>query len=211
MWMILSSLGGLMAPLVLQGFVLCMWHQASWEKASCTSKEGTPYEPSSRHSLERGGTLGTQCLTHTLRGEPSSTLIPFVTPRPHVHDIVLFCRLKALLVPHGFVLPIWHQAFLEKASCTSKEGTLYESGSRHLLKWCGTPGTQCLTHTLRGEPSLTLIPSNTPRPHVHDILLFGWPKGSLSPLKFCSSQVTPSLVGKGLMHIKGGHPLWTRL
>ena len=27
----------------------------------------------------------------------------------------------------------------------------------------------------------------TPRPHVHDIVLFGQPKGSLSPLRFCSS------------------------
>ena len=66
----------------------------------------------------------------------------------------------------------------------------------------------CLTHTLRGEPSSALIPSFTPRPHVHDIVLFGWPEGSFSPSRFCSSHVcTQPLVGKGLIHIKGGHPL----
>ena len=47
----------------------------------------------------------------------------------------------------------------------------------------------------------------TPRPHVHDIVLFGRPEGSLNPSRFYSSHVTPSLVGKGLMHIKGGHLL----
>ena len=65
----------------------------------------------------------------------------------------------------------------------------------------------CLTHTFRGEPSSALIPFITPRPHVHDIVLFGRPKGSLSPSRFCSAHVTPNLVGKGLIHIKGGHPL----
>ena len=54
----------------------------------------------------------------------------------------------------------------------------------------------CLTHTLRGEPSSALIPSVTLRPHVHNIVLFGRLKSSLSSSRFCSSHVTPSLVGK---------------
>ena len=65
----------------------------------------------------------------------------------------------------------------------------------------------CLTHTLRGEPSSALIPSIMPRPNVHDIVLFGYPEGSFSPSRFCSSHMTPSLMGKCLIHIKGGHPL----
>ena len=56
-----------------------------------------------------------------------------------------------------------------------------------------------------------LIPPIMPSPYMHDIVLFGWPKGFLSPSRFCSSHVTPILKGKGLMHIKGGHPLCTRL
>ena len=87
---ILSSLGGPKALLVPQGFVLPTWHQASWEKASYTSREGTPYEPGSGYSLKRCETLSTQCLNHTLKGEPSSALIPSVTPHLYVHDIVLF-------------------------------------------------------------------------------------------------------------------------
>ena len=118
---------------------------------------------------------------------------------------------KTLLVPQGFVLPTWHQASWENASYISREGTPYEPGSRHSLKRCGTLSTQCLTHTLRGEPSSALIPSVTPYPKVHDIVLFGWLEGSLSPSRFCSSHVTPSLVGKGLIHIKEWHPLWTKL
>ena len=55
---ILSFLGGPKALLVPQGFFLSTWHQASWEKASYTSREGNPYEPGSRHSLKRCGTFG---------------------------------------------------------------------------------------------------------------------------------------------------------
>ena len=64
-----------------------------------------------------------------------------------------------------------------------------------------------LTHTLRGEPSSALISFVTPHPHMHVIVLFGWLEGSLSPSRFCSSHVTPSLVGKGLIHIREWHPL----
>ena len=95
----------------------------------------------------------------------------------------------------------------EKASYTSREGTPYEPSSEHSLKRCGTLGTQCLTHTLRGEPFSALIPFIMPYPHVHDIVLFGLPEDSLSHSRFCSSHMTPSLIGKGLIHIKGGHPL----
>ena len=54
----------------------------------------------------------------------------------------------------------------------------------------------CLTHTLRGEPSSALIPSVTLRPHVHDIVLFGRPEGSLSPSRFCSSHAAWCHVGR---------------
>ena len=55
---ILFSLDGPKVLLVLQGFVLLTWHQASWEKASCTLREGTPYEPGSGRSLKRCGIFG---------------------------------------------------------------------------------------------------------------------------------------------------------
>ena len=65
-----------------------------------------------------------------------------------------------------------------------------------------------MTHTLSRLKRLAFnVLSVMPRPHVHDIVLFGQPEGSLSPSRFCSSYVTPSHVGKGLIHIKGGHPL----
>ena len=55
---ILSSLGGSKALLVPQGFVLLMWHQVLWEKASCTLREDTPYEPGFGRSLKRCRTFG---------------------------------------------------------------------------------------------------------------------------------------------------------
>ena len=120
----------------------------------------------------------------------SSALIPSVTPRPSVHDIVLFGRPEGFLSPSSFCSShTVHSPLWEKALYTLREGTLYELGFGCSLKQCGTLGTQCLTHTLRGESSLALIPSVMPCPHVHDIFLFGRPKGSLSPSRFCFSLV----------------------
>ena len=134
-------------------------------------------------------------------------------PAPKCTILSSLDGLKALLVPQGFVLPKWHQVSWEKASHTSRDGTPYELGFGRSLKQCGTLGLMPHPH-----PQKRAVPgSNTichvlpPPPHVHDIVFFGWPKGSLSPSKFCSSHVTSSFVGKGLIHIKGGHPLWTRL
>ena len=42
------------------------------------------------------------CLIHTLKGEPSSALIPSVMPCPHVHDIFLFGRPEGSLSPSRF-------------------------------------------------------------------------------------------------------------
>ena len=159
------------------------------EKALNTPREGTPYEPGSRRSLKLCGTLSTQCLTHTLRGEPSSTLIPSVTPCPRVHYIVLFGRPEGSLSPLRFCSShVAHNPSWEKASYTPREGTPYEPGSGRSFKRCWTLGTQCLTHTLRGKPSLALIPFVMPHPCVHNIVLFGRPEGSLSPSRFCSSH-----------------------
>ena len=188
MCMILSPLRSSKAFLVPQGFVPLTQHTAPCgKKALYTPREGTPYELGSRNSLKRCGTIGTQCLTHTLGGEMSSALIPFVMPRPSEHDIVLFGRPEGFLSPLSFCSShAVHSPLLEKALYTLREGTPYELGFGCLLKRCGTLGTQCLTHTLREESSLALIPSVMPYPHVHDIFLFGRPEGSLSPLRFCS-------------------------
>ena len=119
----------------------------------------------------------------------SSALIPFVTPCPNVHDIVLFGQPEGFLSPSSFCSShAVHSLLWEKALYTLREGTPYEPGFGCSLKRCGTLGTQCLTHTFRGESSLALIPSVMPCPHVHDIFLFGRPEGSLSPSRFCSSH-----------------------
>ena len=100
-------------------------HNPSWEKASYTPREGTPYEPGSGRSFKRCWTLGTQCLTHTLRGKPSLAPIPFVMPHPCVHNIVLFGRPKGSLSPSRFCSShAVHNPSWEKASYTPKEGTL---------------------------------------------------------------------------------------
>ena len=55
----------------------------------------------------------------------SSALIPFITPRPSVHYIVLFGRPEGILSPSSFCSshavngPLW-----EKAQYTLREGTL---------------------------------------------------------------------------------------
>ena len=46
------------------------------------------------------------CLTHTLRGEPFSALIPSVTLRPMCTILSSLGGPKALLIPQDFVLPM---------------------------------------------------------------------------------------------------------